>query len=163
MAGVHHRNHQVYVLRDVVVPTGTMGWEVSLTDGKTVIIPQICGNLSLNVSHVVAQHHPKPTVVAVVHRKQPKAVRAATYVNPRPVEVATTPVTFTEPVAIAPVAAASMGGGASAVHASLIPFAGLLLPIVASLRGGGGNTTVSSPGAPPCSLGSNTMGVCAGK
>ena len=75
MAGVHRRNGQVYALRNVVVPSGTMGWEVNLADGTTVIVPRICGNLSMNRGRAIAQ---RPPVVAVA--KQPKAVRAVAYI-----------------------------------------------------------------------------------
>jgi hypothetical protein len=163
MAGVHRRNGQVYALRNVVVPSGTMGWEVNLADGTTVIVPQICGNLSMNRSRGIAA---RPPVVAM--RKQPKAVRAVTYVAPKPVAVVSTPVTFDapqvvapvgEPIAAAPIAAAPIAAGAA--HASGLPFLGLLAPIVASFAGTHSSTpNTSAPEAPPCSLGSNTMGVC---
>jgi hypothetical protein len=168
MAGVHRRSGQVYALRNVVVPSGTMGWQVNLADGTTVLIPRVCGNLSMNHSRAIA-HRP---AAVVAQRKQPKAVRAVSYVapKPKPAEVAVaTPVTFEAPVAVAPVSA-PVAAVAAVGHASAFPFLGLLAPIAASLSGGGGGGGSHSPtftpaapppAAPPCSLGSNTMGVCA--
>jgi hypothetical protein len=150
MAGVHRRNGQVYALRNVVVPAGTMGWEVNLADGTTVIVPQVCGNLSMNRSRVVAA---RPRVVAM--RKQPKAVRAVVYEAPAPALVAATPVTFV-PETVAP-AGVPIAAVASVAHNSMLPFIGLLFPIAASLPGG---STPSAPEVPRCSLGSNTLGVC---
>ncbi len=100
MAGVHRRNGQVYALKNVVVPSGTMGWEVNLADGTMVMIPRICGNLSMNRGHAVAH---KPRIVA--QRQQPKAVRAATYTTPSPAVVPETPVVFDAPPVVAPVVA----------------------------------------------------------
>jgi hypothetical protein len=153
MAGVHRRNGQVYALRNVVVPSGTMGWEVNLADGTQVIVPQICGNLSMNKPRAIAA---RPKVVAM--RKQPKAVRAATYVAPKPVVVAATPVTFDAPPVAAPVAAAPIA--AAATHASALPFLGLLFPIAASLHNGSSTAPAASAPVAPCSEGSNAMGVC---
>jgi hypothetical protein len=68
MAGVHRRSGHVYALKNVVVPSGTMGWEVNLADGTTVIVPQICGNLSMNHGRAIA-HHAKPKVVAMRRRR----------------------------------------------------------------------------------------------
>jgi hypothetical protein len=154
MAGVH-RNGHVYALHNVVVPSGTMGWRVNLADGTTVLIPRVCGNLSMNRSRAIAQRRPK--VVAV--RKQPKTVRAVSYVAPKPVAVAATPVTFDVPPAVAPpivpVAAIAV------THTSALPFLGLLAPIAASLPGGGSSSSSpSTPVIPPCSAGSNSLGVC---
>jgi hypothetical protein len=153
MAGVHRRNGQVYALKNVVVPSGTMGWEVNLADGTTVIVPQICGNLSLNHSRAVA-HHAKPKAVAM---RQPKAVRAATYVAPQPAVVAATPVTFDAPPTVAPAGLPIAAAAATVGHQSLVPFLGLLAPIVASHIGGGGSTPVD---VPSCSAGSNLIGAC---
>ena len=158
MAGIHRRNGHVYALRNVVVPSGTMGWEVNLADGTTVIVPQICGNLSMNRARAIA--HRPAAVVAM--RPQPKAVRAAVYVAPKPAVVAAaapvTPVTFETPQTVAPVAAAAPA--VAGAHTGALPFAALLFPIAAGLIGGGSNSVHSAPEAPPCSAGSNTMGVC---
>lgn len=149
MAGVH-RNGSVYALKNVVVPSGTMGWQVKLAGGATVLIPQVCGNLSLNRGPAVA-HRPR----AVAARPQPKAVQAATYVAPVPAAIAPIPVTFAPPPPVAPVVVPA------AVHGSVLPFAALLVPIAASFHGGGGSTpTTFAPPIAPCSEGSNAMGVC---
>jgi hypothetical protein len=152
MAGVHRRNGKVYALRNVVVPSGTMGWEVNLADGTQVIVPQICGNLSMNRPRAIAAR-PKPKVIAM--RKQPKAVRAATYVAPTPAVVAATPVTFAPPTVAAAVPVAAV----VASHSSALPFLGLLFPIAASLHGGS-NSAPAPAYVAPCSEGSNSMGVC---
>jgi hypothetical protein len=46
MSGSHHG--RVYALHDVIVPAGTRGWRVALTDGADVFVPEQCGNLSMN-------------------------------------------------------------------------------------------------------------------
>jgi hypothetical protein len=163
MAGIHRRTGQVYALRNVVVPSGTMGWQVNLADGTTVLIPRVCGNLSMNRGRAIAH---RPRVVA--QRVQPKAVRGVAYVAPKPAVVAAvTPVTFEAPAVAAPVSAPIAAVAAVASHASALPFFGLLAPIAASLGGGGGShgggtsfTPVAPPIAPPCSAGSNVMGIC---
>jgi hypothetical protein len=158
MAGVH-RGGRVYALKNVVVPSGTMGWQVNLADGTTVLIPRVCGNLSMNHSRAIA-HHARPVVVAQHH--QPKGVRAISYVAPpaKPPVVVATPVTFDTPPIAAPVSAAVPAG-----HAGALPFFGLLAPIAASFSGGGGgggsHSSTFTPAAPPCSAGSNSTGVCA--
>jgi len=154
MAGVHRRSGHVYALKNVVVPSGTMGWEVNLADGTTVIVPQICGNLSMNKPRAIAQ---KPRVAprVVAMRKQPKAVRAVSYA--KPAVVAATPVTFDAPQTVAPVAAAPVAAVVGS-HASALPFLGLLAPIAASLPHSGSSS--STPDVPPCSAGSNLIGAC---
>jgi hypothetical protein len=148
MSGVHRRNGQVYVLHNVLVPAGSVGWQVNLADGTTVLVPRVCGNLSMNRSRMIAK---RPQVVAL---RQPKAVRATQYVAP----VAPTPVTFDAPQAVAaaaPVAAPVAPAVTSAARRSLLPFLGLLAPIAASLPG-----SPSSPGLPTCTAGSNSVGAC---
>ena len=154
MAGVHRRNGQVYALRNVLVPSGTMGWQVNLADGTTVLIPRICGNLSMNRGHAIAH---RPPVVA--QRTQPKAVRAATFVAPPIAAVPQTPVSFDVPPTVAPVAAAVPITAAAAGHSGL-PFLGLLLPVLAALPGGHSSAPPAAPVLLPCSAGSNAMGVC---
>jgi hypothetical protein len=160
MAGVHRRNGHVYALRNVVVPSGTMGWEVNLNDGTTVIVPQICGNLSMNRSRHIAAARPQAHKV-IAMRTQPKKVRAASYVAPQPVEVAAIPVTFDVPQAVAP-AGAPLTASVAAAHHSLLPFLALLFPVAASHPGGGSTTTpvASIPDIAPCSDGSNAAGIC---
>ncbi len=147
MAGVH-RNGKVYALRNVVVPSGTMGWQVQLADGTVVIIPRACGNLSMNHGHPIARR-PRPVAV----RAQPKKPRPAAVVAAEPIATPNVPVTFDAP----PVVAAAVPLGVA--HRSLLPFAALLYPIAASLAGGGGSRT-DAPVVAPCSAGSNAAGVC---
>ena len=160
MAGVHHRSGRVYALRNVVVPNGTMGWQVNLADGTTVLVPRICGNLSMNRGRAIAQ---RPRIVAAlpaVVRKQPQAVRSATYVAPQPVIVAATPVTFDAPPVVAPVGAFVPAVAAAGAH-SAIPFFGLLFPAIGSIVNN--NQSFTPPATPvvaPCSSGSNEVGVC---
>jgi hypothetical protein len=163
MAGVHRRNGHVYALHNVVVPSGTMGWQVNLADGTTVLIPRVCGNLSMNHSRAIAA---RPRVVA--QRTQPKAVRAVTYAAPpaapKPAVVAAvTPVTFETPPTVAPASAPVAAVAAAGSHGSMLPFLALIAPIAASFSGGGGGGNHSStftPAAPPCTEGSNILGVC---
>jgi hypothetical protein len=169
MAGVHRRNGQVYALHNVVVPSGTMGWQVNLADGTAVLIPRVCGNLSMNHSRAIV-HRP---AAVVAQRKQPRGVRGVAYVAPKPaaqkpaVVAAATPVTFEAPAVVAPVSAPVAAVLAAGHGASGLPFLGLLAPIAASLSGGGGgggggnHSSTFTPAAPPCSLGSNATGVCA--
>ncbi len=154
MAGIHRRTGQVYALRNVVVPSGTMGWQVNLADGTMVLIPRICGNLSMNRGRAIA-HRPQRHVIAAL--PQPKAVRAAAYVAPAPAVVAQTPVVFDVPQTAAPIVAAPVV--ATAGHSAL-PFLALLFPVLASLPGSHPSTPAPEPVVAPCSLGSNTMGVC---
>ncbi len=160
MAGVHRRSGHVYVLRNVVVPSGTMGWKVDLADGTTVLIPRVCGNLSMNRPHAVAA---RPKIVAV--HKQPKAVRAVSYVAPTPAVIAATPVSFDVPPAVAAPAGVAPVPVAAAAHSSILPFFGLLFPILAGLPGSKSSPTTvtpttSAPVVPPCAAGSNDSGVC---
>jgi hypothetical protein len=165
MAGVHRRNGRVYALKNVLVPSGTMGWEVNLADGTTVIVPQICGNLSMNRGHAIARR-PVEAVKYVALRKQPKAVRAVSYAAPQPQNVAATPVTFEVPQTEAPAAAVPAAPVAAAHRFGALPFLGLLFPIAAGsvhggTSGGSGTTPIESvPDVPPCSGGSNAIGVC---
>lgn len=156
MAGIHRRDKSVYALRNVVVPRGTMGWQVNLADGTSVLVPQICGNLSMNRGHAIAT---RPRVVA--QRPQPKAVKSAAYVTQNPAAVAETPVVFDAPPVVAPVGL-PVTGAAAAAGRSALPFLGLLLPVIGSLTGNHNTTPITpvTPEVAPCSAGSNLMGVC---
>jgi len=135
-----------------------------LSDGTTVIVPQICGNLSMNRPRHIAAVRPKHKALVAL-RTQPKKVRAVAYIAPKPVEVAVvpvTPVTFDVPPTVAPVGA-PIAAAVGAAHGGLLPFLGLLFPIVASHGGGSGATSApisSTPDVPLCSEGSNLQGVC---
>lgn len=158
MAGIHRRNGQVYALKNVVVPSGTMGWQVNLADGTTVLVPQICGNLSMNRSRrIAALPVHKPRVIA--QRKQPRAVRGVSYAAPVPAVVAQTPVVFEVPQTVAPVGDGTPIAAVAAGHSGL-PFLGLLAPVIAAMTGGHSSTTPVAPAVAACSLGSNETGVC---
>jgi len=143
MAAVHHGNGRVYALHNVLVPSGTMGWEVRLADGTSVLIPKLCGNLSMNHAPKIAMHR------AVVAQKQPKNVHSVWYEAKRP-ELTVVPA----PVVPAPVASASVVSATevtfnappvvptvatqgSVAKGSALPFLGLLFPGVASYFSGG--------------------------
>ncbi len=159
MAGVHKRNGRVYALKNVLVPTDTMGWQVNLADGTTVLVPRICGNLSMNRGRAVAHVAPKRHVVRIA--RQGAAVRGVSYVAPAPVHVASTPVSFDVPqtavpiVAVAPAAAPAVVAGHSA-----LPFLGLLVPVIGALSGAHAYTAPATPAVAACSQGSNEIGVC---
>lgn len=154
MAG-RHRNGQAYALNNVRVPENTMGWEVDLADGASVYVPRICGNLSMTRS--------QPRKVAIAPRPSLPAARhyAAVPVPPPQPAIAETPVTFAPPPAVVAAAPAAVPAAvAAATHGGLF---GLALPLVGFLFPHGGST--STPGttaivAPPCTLGSNSTGVC---
>jgi hypothetical protein len=144
MAGL--RRH-IYVLRNVVVPAGEMGWKVALADGVQVYIPHSCGNLSVVHERHVALHKKATPFHNVVY----------TYPPPLPIPASVPP---PEPVTFAPPPAPPVAASVPS-HVNGLPFLGLLFPALASLPGGGGNHPVASaPEVPPCSAGSNTMGVC---
>lgn len=122
---------QVYVLRDVVVPADTMGWEVDLVQQHEVLalfVPARCGNLSIlrKPLPVIAKAAPKPV-----------AVLAAATAPPMPAVVV--------PQAPAPTPTAapyeSVAGSTPTVthHFRLWPL--LLVPIVGFLASHGGGTT----------------------
>lgn len=53
--------HRAYLLRNVFIPAGTEGWEVSLRDGRRetdLYVPAACGNLSV-VRRLLPQPKPK--------------------------------------------------------------------------------------------------------
>ena len=137
MAGVHR--HRVYALHNVVIPAGIMGWEIPVGGGVTVIVPQVCGNLSMNQG-------PKP--------KAPIAYRNFPVPHPRksapPIVVVIPP---TAPVPV-PESSPTPAPVIASTHRSALPFFAPLFPIAAAIVGSNG------PSVPPCSEGSNSMGVC---
>jgi hypothetical protein len=152
MAGLH-RGHP-YAVKSVLVPANTLGWKVALSDGTLVYVPQICGNISIVHPPAIAHKPKKPTTIAY---HPPQVVTYGSSNTPvtfqPPVQVSTyTPTepsapVYTEPVYTAPVA-----------RTSILPW---LVPIVAFVGGTVGS--VSSPPTtivPPCSQGSNLLGVC---
>jgi len=155
MAG-RHRSGQAYAIKNVRVPENTMGWEVDLADGASVYVPRICGNLSMTRS--------QPRKIALAPRPSLPLPRhyAAVPMPPPQAAIAETPVTFAPPpqvVAVAPALAPS-GIASTATHGGLfalaLPLVGFLFP-----HGGSNQTPGTNPvGAPPCSLGSNSTGIC---
>ena len=160
MAGLH-RGHP-YAVKSVTVPANTLGWKVALSDGTLVYVPQICGNISVVHAPAIAYKpkpkpkHPggPPPQVVTQGSTNPYTPYTPVTFQP-PVDTSTTAYTptapsapvYTEPVYTAPV-----------VHSSVLPW---LVPIVAFVGGTVGS--VSSPPTttvPPCSQGSNLLGIC---
>jgi len=56
-----HRNGNVYVVRDVIIPAGSSGWEVDLVESHQLVrlfMPASCGNLSVirtPIRHIAAR------------------------------------------------------------------------------------------------------------
>jgi hypothetical protein len=136
---------KVYVLRDVLIPAGTQGWEVDLEDhGQTIalFVPARCGNLSL-VRRPVVHLARAPLAVA------PAKVIAAITPPPLPApvaQIAQGPTVILPDTQQAAPPYANLTTPAAAVHrAKLWPL--LLLPILAFLGGshGGSIGTVLAP------------------
>ena len=129
---------------------------VDLADGASVYVPRICGNLSMTRS--------QPRKIALAPRPSLPLPRhyAAVPMPPPQAAIAETPVTFAPPpqvVAVAPALAPS-GIASTATHGGLFALA---LPLVGFLfPHGGSNQTpgTNQVGAQPCSLGSNSTGIC---
>ena len=146
------RHGSVYAVKNAVMNQQVMGWQVALSDGNVVYVPQICGNISL-LKHAAIAHVPVRHLVLAVHR-----VPKATYV-PSIATTPETPVVVTPPVtpeAAPPAAVAAQVIPAATTHGGAFPF---YIPvalggIVAGLVHG--NTTP----VPPCRNGSNALNVC---
>ncbi len=165
MAGQHHGH--AYALKNVNVTQASMGWKVALTDGTTIYVPQICGNLSVlrgKPVHIAHVRRPAPHVVAVHRAAPPQRLVAASHEAPPAVP---TQVTLEAPPA-APVAApaeivaAAPVAPLTAVTAPVSRrapfFVAPLIGFLFGVGGGGGSNTPNAP--PPCSAGSNLLGVC---
>ncbi len=138
--------NRVRVLRDVIIPAGTRGWEIDLVEHSQILalfIPNKCGNLSL-------LRRPLPAL-ARAQQVPPKVASA----NPAPAP----PVPSPAPVAATPMPAAAVTpapyaslatstGSAPATHkAHLWPL--LLLPVIAFFAMHGHSGPISfTPGAP---------------
>jgi hypothetical protein len=138
MAGVHHS--RVYAVQNVHLRGDERGWEVGLADGTQVFVPSTCGNLAM-------LHKPAPFhAIAAYQVSKPAPV------FPQTAQPPVTEVSFAPP---APIEAAPLSVPASGGHFSplwgFIPLVGF----AAWPHGGGGETPI-----PPCSAGSNSMGVC---
>jgi hypothetical protein len=131
--------NRVHVLRDVVIPAHTMGWEIDLAEGNQILglfIPNKCGNLSLlrrpavHIARVMTPRvQPTPFVLAAQYTPPPTQPPTAA---PAP---APTPL---------PYAAASMSSqpASPARHVRAWPLL-LLVPVIAMLVSHGH----SSPGS----------------
>jgi hypothetical protein len=138
-----------------------MGWQVALSDGTDVYVPEICGNLSMARHMHVAMAHVKPVGRPIVYgHVNHTAVAYVPAIATQPVEMAppsapAAPVTEAAP-AEAPASVASSHGS---------PFY-LLIPaaIFGALAGTshGGSSVLTPPPVvvPPCSGGSNALFAC---
>jgi|GEM_PF-1261277 len=165
MAG--NRHGSVYAVRSAVLPSSVMGWKVKLSSGATVYVPQVCGNLSVSRTKVV-----KP-VVAAVHRIYRAPVRRIALAPvppapppPQPPQPPETPVIFTPPPPpVAPIppmefAPAPVVVAAAPVVARGGGFGFLFIPIVLWWQHNVHTTITNIITVPPCSQGSNSIGVC---
>jgi len=134
---------RVYVIKDVVIPAGTHGWEVDLPAGRSVLalyMPATCGNLSIlrKQAPVVAER--PPTHVEALSVAPP----------PAPVPVETTPpapvVAAVPPVVAPPVVAESEFPPAAAVAKHGIALWPLLFGLAAFA---GGASPSNGGGTPP--------------
>lgn len=148
MAGSHQGS--AYVVRNAVMKERVMGWKVALRDGTDVYVPKVCGNLSIV--------NPRPiAAVPTTTSKKPFVYTAAAAVEPLPAPAPPeNVVTFVPPplAAAAPVAAVLPAAAHVGSPLLFLPLAGLAaIPH-------GGSSSAPPAAAPPCSLGSNTLGVC---
>jgi hypothetical protein len=138
MAGVHHS--QVYAVKNVHLRGDERGWEVGLSNGTQVYVPTTCGNLAM-------LHKPAPfRAIGAYQVKAPLAV-----IPP----AAPPPVTEVSLVPPAPIEAAPMSVPVTHSAAWAWGFVPLAAVLAWPHGGGGGETPI-----PPCSAGSNSMGVC---
>jgi hypothetical protein len=165
MAGNRHGN--VYAVRSAVLPASVMGWKVKLSSGAVIYVPQACGNLSLTRERVV-----RP-IVAEVHQIYRPVVQHVAVVPPPPPAPPETPVVFTPPpppvpplppmeLAPPPAAAPVYAPVAAPVvtQARSSGFGLLFIPIVLWFERNVHTTITNIITVPPCSQGSNAMGVC---
>lgn len=154
------RRGHVYAVRNAVMTSTVMGWRVSLADGAIVYVPQLCGNLSLLRPAVVAKlpakyapkHAPKHAKFhpAIAHVPKEQVVTIAPPAVDVPVEV---PVAVPQAAPVAAVAVPATAHGPSAFF--------FFIP---ALIGGAIAATHTTPNkAPPCSNGSNALGICSTK
>ncbi|MBD5634271.1 MAG: hypothetical protein IAI49_07305 [Candidatus Eremiobacteraeota bacterium] len=145
------RRGSVYAVKNAVMNQSIMGWRVALSDGNVVYVPQVCGNISLLRHAAVAQ-------VPRKHRRVIGRVYHPTYtptVATQPVEV-TPPVEQEAAVATPPTVAQAAPAAASSHPSGLF----YLIPAVVGGAIAGFSHGGSTPGAPPCSQGSNTAFAC---
>jgi hypothetical protein len=122
---------RVYVLRDVVIPANTKGWEIDLQEGRTIValfIPARCGNLSVvrKTLPAIARAATRPPIVEAAATAAPAAapavveLPAAPAATPAPyqsVATSTGPVHRFRwwPLLLIPVAALFFHGGSPAI------------------------------------------------
>jgi hypothetical protein len=163
------KNGRVFVVRDVIIPANTKGWEVDLQEPSETVslfIPARCGNLSIVRRSVPAiARRPLPLIARAqaANRKQPRRVQVeAAAVAPMPTAM---PAPRTSPAAsrvvAVPVTASSTPAPFETVAVSTPPHRRgigwwplLLIPIVALIAGSHGGTTsvppiTSAPAPPP--------------
>ncbi len=137
----------VHVLKDVLIPKHTYGWEVSIPERGTtlvVYVPNKCGNVSFirRITPHVAARKIVPAPVANI-------------APPAPVPVAVAPAAA--PAVVAPAAAAPVGSElpiAAVSHgAGLLPYVGAaIIPFIPFFTSGGGGSSSNTPSAAPAPL-----------
>jgi hypothetical protein len=155
MAG-DHKGH-VYVVRNARMTTAVMGWKIRLYDGKTIYVPQTCGNLS-----VVEPRYVPSKIIVVPHKRSHRVSHvAAAYVPYVP------PIT---PVDVQPIVVTDTSGSPGISQPAPAPQAvagpapsnntGLFaIPIIGGIIYGFTHHD-SPPAPPPCSQGSNSEFAC---
>ena len=162
MAG--SRRGSAYAVRNAVMTSTVMGWRVSLADGAIVYVPQICGNLSLLRPAVVAIKK-VPHGKTVAHRPSAPFHQTIALV-PKEKPVKEQPVSMIPPEQSAPVAVAQTPAVAAPAVPAVARGGSAFLFLIPALIGGAiaaTNHNNSPTKAPPCSNGSNSLGICSTK
>lgn len=135
--------HRVHIIRDVMIPPGTNGWEVDLRHNNQILalfMPAVCGNLSLirkNMPVVAKVAPPKPQLVAKT--AAPPQIAIGAPAPPRVLGVESAPAPPADTV-VAP----------GTVHrASLLPLLLGILPFISGGGGGGGSASHGGGGGLP--------------
>lgn len=138
---------RVHIIRDVMIPAGTNGWEVDLRHNNQILalfMPAVCGNLSL-----IRKNMP---VVAKVAPPTPKLVAKAVPAPPAPPQVAVGAPAPPQVLGVesAPAPPADTVVAAGTVHrASLLPLLLGILPFISGGGGGGGSASHGGGGGLP--------------
>jgi hypothetical protein len=138
---------RVYALHDVIIPSGTHGWEVDVPSKSGVLalyMPAKCGNLSLvrRPARAIAHYRVAPMHIAAVATPAPVVTPAA----PAVVAVAPAPPPPNDapaPAAPAPPTEFPPAPAAAAKHNGL--FLAPLLFGLAALSGGSGSGPIAAP------------------
>lgn len=149
---------RVYVIRDVMIPAGTQGWEVDIPDGKQILavyMPALCGNLSILRKQAPAIAQRPPTrVLGVTAVAPPVAAVPAPPVEASPALAADVP----PAVAVVPVAPPVVAAGPAFPPVAAVRHGFGLLPLLlgaAALVGAthsgpnSGPLPISNPGGAP--------------